>query len=363
MNTDYHKEMVQRSLISTGNNYRMKKAISKAKSGQIVTVVYLGGSITFGFREYGDKIYAISSYKYFKEKFAFGDNIRYINAGMNGVTSLIGLIRLEQDVLKYNPDIVFVEYSVNDTKDAIHREAFESLIVRLLKWKSRPAVVLLFMQSEGGYTCQGHMQVIGENYNLPMISVCNAIRPELIAGRMKWSDYADDNIHPNIKGNKLVTDFIANYFDTVENQPEDKEEEVLNKPFYGVSYKDMKILDSTNFNQVSMMGFQKAVTINEFPNGWIRDLSVPDTYFRFKLEFRNLFIIYKESNDISEGSIEIRVDNENAGIYNGYRTFGWNNPIAKLVYSGDENKEHLVELTMIHGDEKKNFTILAFGYC
>lgn len=363
MNSYYHKKMVERSLISAGNNYRIKKAINKARNGQEVTVAYLGGSVTLGFKAYGDKRYAIASYKYFKEKFAAGDNTRYINAGMNGVSSILSLIRLEQDVLRFNPDIVFLEFSVNDTRDSIHREAFESLVVRLLEWESKPAVILLFLQTEGGYTCQGHMQVIGENYNLPMISVCDAIRPEIEEGRMKWSDYADDNIHPNIRGNELVAEFIAHYYNTVAGQPEDAEELMLPKPFYGVPYKDMIMLDSANLDPISMAGFQKAYTISEFPNGWVRDPAIPDAYFKFRVECRHLFVVYKESNDLSEGGITISVDGENVGTCYGYRTFGWDNPAAKLIYSGDNKKEHLVELTMIRGDEKKNFSLLAFGYC
>lgn len=363
MKTDYHRKMVERSLISTGNNYRMKKAMKKARKGEEVTIVYLGGSITIGKKEFGDRGYARASFNFFYKSFASNNNLRYINAGMNGASSIIGLIRLERDVLSFNPDIVFVEFSVNDSKDSIHRDIFESLIVRLLESESRPAVVLLFLQSESGYSCQGQMQVIGEHYKLPMISVRDAIGPEIEAGRMKWSDYADDNIHPNIAGNDLVAKFIAHYFETVADQREDEELMILQKPFYDISYKNMMLLDSKNFQPLSVMGFQKANTIKEFPNGWTRDRNVKDTHFKFRMKFKILFVVYKESKNLSEGSIMIRVDGNNAGIYSGYSTFGWNNPIAKLLYFDDVEKEHLVEITMAPGDEMKDFNLLAFGYC
>lgn len=36
--------MINNSLITTGNNYRIKKAIDKAKKGENVTIAYIGGS-------------------------------------------------------------------------------------------------------------------------------------------------------------------------------------------------------------------------------------------------------------------------------------------------------------------------------
>lgn len=363
MKSDYHKKMVNRSLIGVGNNFRMKKAISKAQSGKETTLVYLGGSITMQKKELGDRGYADASFRFFRERFAPNGRLNYINCGMNGTSSMIGLIRLKRDVLRYNPDIVFIEFSVNDSKDSINREVFESLIVRILESDSKPAVVLIFLQSEAGYTCQGHMQVIGEHYKLPMISVCDALQAEIKAGRISWSDYADDNIHPHAKGNDLIVEFITHYYETVASQENDKEEELPMEPFYGTAFKNMELLEITNLKVLSMGGFQKAQTIPGFDKGWIRNKDSDNSPFTFKLNFKNLFIVYKEVGDITEGSIEICIDGEIVETYSGYRTFGWNNPAAKLVYSKDFSSDHLVEVRMTKGDEGKNFSLLAFGYC
>lgn len=45
---DFYNEMIKNSLISTGNNVRIKKVIEKAKNGEDVTIAYIGGSITEG---------------------------------------------------------------------------------------------------------------------------------------------------------------------------------------------------------------------------------------------------------------------------------------------------------------------------
>lgn len=363
MTVDYYNEMVKRSLISSGNNLRMKKVLRKARLGENTTIVYLGGSITMQKKELADRGYADASFKFFKEKFAHEGKLTYVNSGMNGTSSMIGLMRLERDVLQYNPDIIFVEFSVNDSKDSIYREIFESMIVRLLESETEPVVVLLFLQSEGGYSCQGHMQVIGDHYGLPMISVCDAIQPEINAGRMKWVDYANDNIHPHMTGNDLITSFISHYYESVDREPEDDILRLPKEPFYGTAYKDMKLLDTGNFMPLSVGGFMSADTILEFPKGWARSIGTDNMPFQFKLCFKYLFILYKESREQTEGSIILSLDGEYVTTLSGYRTFAWNNPAARLVYSGAESMEHLVDIRMTKGEEAKDFSILAFGYC
>ncbi len=77
--TDTYEKMVARSLISTGNNYRMKKALEKANKGQELIMVYLGGSITEGYNGGPNGCYAKLSYDYFSQTFGTGNNVKYIN--------------------------------------------------------------------------------------------------------------------------------------------------------------------------------------------------------------------------------------------------------------------------------------------
>ena len=75
--------MLDRSVLSTGNNARLKKVIEKARSGETVNIVTLGGSITEG----ANATPWTLGYAYrFAEKFATeygvngGENINYANA-------------------------------------------------------------------------------------------------------------------------------------------------------------------------------------------------------------------------------------------------------------------------------------------
>lgn len=362
--SDSHMEMVKRSLTSSGNNYRMKKAIEKSKRGEEVTIVFLGASITMLRREQDDRGYATLSTRYYTDKFSSPNKVRYINSGMNGTSSTIGLIRVDRDVLAYHPDIVFVEFAVNDSKESQSREIFESLILRILKSETKPAVVLLFMSSEGGYTCQGHMQVIGEYYQLPMISTCDAVLQEVASGRMTWSSYADDNLHPNESGNRMAAEFVNFLFDTVDAAPMDDEAMLPKQPFFGDAYITMKLLDVAN-NEDAVTGgsFEKLQTLKEFPNGWFHSAVSGNKSMRLKLRCKSLFALYKENNDSKAGNAQIYVDGQLKATMSGYRIFGWGNPMSVFVFREEETGEHTIEVRMSPGDEKKEFALLGFGYC
>ena len=91
----FTEEMVQRSLLSIGNTARIHAAMEKARQGQDVTLVYLGGSITEGASASPQKThcYAALSAKAFAEKFAADpEKVHYVNAGISGTPSRLGII-------------------------------------------------------------------------------------------------------------------------------------------------------------------------------------------------------------------------------------------------------------------------------
>ena len=74
--------------------------------------------------------------------------IKSINAGIGGTTSYFGVHRIENDILKYNPDIVFIEYSVNDKDSDFFLNSYNSLVRKVLKAKNSPAIILLQMAQQ-----------------------------------------------------------------------------------------------------------------------------------------------------------------------------------------------------------------------
>lgn len=354
-------EMLERSVISTGNNERMKKVMEKAAKGEDVTLAYIGGSITQGYNAGTTEIFAKLSTDYFKDTYATTGKVNYVNAGLSGTPSLLGLIRSERDIFEEKPDVVFVEFAVNDGQDNMNKSAFESLVRKALMQEQEPAVVLLFSMTEDGYTCQSTMQLIGMNYELPMISVPNALKPELEAGRMKWADWADDGSHPNKDGQRLYSEFITHYFDKVAEEEVSAEYKMPEK-MINLDYTTMKMVDKNSVNVLESGSFHEESGHEAFANGWVKSAEATENEsFVFEIDCRSLFLVYKEANNATYGTAEIYVDGEKVYTISSNKKDGWYNPVPVRVYRGTERKNIKVEVRMQEGDEDKLFYLLAIG--
>ena len=101
----------------------------------------LGGSITQGCNATKfEECYASRTYKWFKDTFN-NVNVEYVNAGVGATGSIIGVHRVEEQVLSKNPDIVFIDFAVNDKNTIYDKIAYESLIRRILSTQNPPAII------------------------------------------------------------------------------------------------------------------------------------------------------------------------------------------------------------------------------
>ena len=87
----------------------------KLAQGQDVTVVFFGGSITWGGNasDIDQGSYRARTTQWLKQQYP-QSNITSINAGIGGTGSDLGAFRCKPDVLAHKPDLVFVEFAVND---------------------------------------------------------------------------------------------------------------------------------------------------------------------------------------------------------------------------------------------------------
>lgn len=360
--TDYEK-MVDRSLLSVGDMTRMADVFQKAQNGEDITVAYIGGSITEGYNAGTTEFYAKTCTDLLQGYFP-DITVTGVNAGISGTPSLLGNLRLERDVLSADPDIVFVEFAVNDGQEADYKNAYESLVRTLLTQEKDIAVVLLFTVLDSGYTCQEHMSKIGANYDLPMISVHDSVYEEIEAGRMTWQDYSNDQSHPNAYGHKCITDFVDNYYQKVlpvvaENVGEVSKE--LPDPVFSAKYMNMHYMDSATMDGVELDGFEQYDTHGSFHNGWMYR-GTDGGSMKFTVECSVLEMVFKANNSDKYGTADIYVDGEKVKSVVSNMSDGWNNPVTAYLINNDSSAEHTVEIRM-EGGVTQAFFVMAFGYC
>lgn len=359
------EKSIKNSLLTMGaNSNRITKAMKKLESGEQVTIAYLGGSITEGYQVSNKESYAYKTTELIKDMFD-NQNITMINAGLSGTSSTIGLLRVDKDVLSKNPDIIVIEFAVNDGQDIISKIAYDSLVKKCILSDSEPMVILLFSVLENGYNCEVQMKEVGEAYGLPMISVNSSLESQLDKGTLSWSDYAQDEAHPTNLGHTMIAQYLSYYFNCAKNiykigfvgEAKDFTEISAN----GGDFYPLTFYNSTNFEPEYLEGFAMGNSnIDHFPNGWINKKTSVDA-MKFTMTGKDLFILYKEDRDDNLGNIEVYCDGELIKEICGNLESGWNNPQVSLVLNLETVEEHEIEIKMSKDTLDKNFHLLGFG--
>ena len=212
-------EVIQRSLVKLGDTTRLQQAMAKARRGEKVTIAFIGGSITEGAKAtLKERRYVELVGGWWRKTFPKAQ-IEVVNAGIGATGSSFGALRVQRDVLSQNPDVLIVEFAVNDTNSEANAQTYEGLIRHALNSPKSPAVLLLFMLHQDGSNAQEWFTKVGAHYKLPMVSYRDAIFPEIQAGKVKWDDISPDTVHPNDIGHnytaQIIDSLLAKVFATL----------------------------------------------------------------------------------------------------------------------------------------------------
>lgn len=222
MSYEIHPE---KGLVNRGNWYRIKECMRRARGGDRITIGFLGGSITQGaVAEYHSNCYAHLVFEWWERRFP-KTAFTYANAGIGGTTSQFGAARVDRDLMVYHPDMVFIEFSVNDENTPFFKETYEGLVRRVWKDPLAPAVALIHnIMYDKGTTAQEIHQSIGEHYDLPCVCMKTTIYEEVKSGRIANREITPDDLHPNTEGHALVASVIIDFLEKVYAQLDIEEE-------------------------------------------------------------------------------------------------------------------------------------------
>jgi lysophospholipase L1-like esterase len=163
--------MIERSRLHDGDGTRLWRKLTAASAGSDITVAFIGGSITQRFSAEEDECYAYLVYDWLRQTYPHS-HVTYVNCGVGATGSYIGVHRADTDLLARQPDLVFVEFSVNDTDEDTERNmaAYDSLLRKIWRAASQPAIITIAMTEENGDSFQDYHHQIVKAYDIPMIS-------------------------------------------------------------------------------------------------------------------------------------------------------------------------------------------------
>jgi acyl-CoA thioesterase-1 len=147
--------------------------------------------------------------------------INIINTSIGGENSISGERRFKSDVLSHNPDVLFIDYALNDRGIGLEKshEAWSRMINKALKENIK--VILLtpspdqrvdILQSDNELE-QYAQQIkrLSEEKGIGLVDSYQLFKNEVVLGD-SLSSYMSQVNHPNEKGHQLISDEIMKYF-------------------------------------------------------------------------------------------------------------------------------------------------------
>lgn len=349
------------------NITRLKNLMKRAANGESLVIGFLGGSITQGSLSSTPKTcYAYLVYEWWKKSFP-NAAFSFVNGGIGGTTSHYGGARAWKDVLCYRPDIVTVDFSVNDDANEFFEETYEGTLRRLLMAPSAPAVVVLNnVFYDTGKNAQDYHNRIADHYGIPHVSIKDTIFPDVESGKIVRADITPDNLHPNDKGHSLVADEICKLLDSIKAEVEEeaiageniedksmKTEEsiVLPEPLTENAYEHSRLIQIQD-NEAILDGFlvdpiEKKGMLDIFKNGWTA--AHTNDKISFEIECSCLAVQYRKSvqQPVPKAKAVIDGDEAHAVILDGNFTEDWGDCLyLEPLLNHAEKKVHRIEITV-----------------
>lgn len=211
---DYYNE--QECMVRKG----MSHTLSLLQSGKSATIAFIGGSITQGEDGYRPQTAKFIINRYPNAK------IKFLNAGISGTGTDLGACRISEQILKHNPDLIFIEFAVNGA----YAPGMEGMVRQIIK--KNPLIDICFIYTlKAGQTQEyakgaipdniQRLEAIAAHYGVPSVHL--GMYPALLEKQNKliWKGDKNDNkignrilfstdgIHPTQAGGNLYATAIA----------------------------------------------------------------------------------------------------------------------------------------------------------
>ncbi len=349
-----------------------RKFDERARSGERLSVVFFGGSLTWGAQASDPQL---TSYRalmahrltehYPEAHFTFWD------AAIGGTGSQLGAFRLDRDVLARRPDLVFLDFTVNDgpfsPPDSDRLASYESLIRRLVQ-KGIPVVPLIFAVKKDTLPDapvrpldEKHKEIAAA-YHLPVGDAVALIRQRVQDGSAQPDELwplPDDQTHPGDPGYALYAEAAWQAYEQAIQQAL-----VLRVPTQMLHPDTYMAVRRQKISQLgplpagwSMGSPQRnAITFDFLPSRWLDEVSIATRTgvdsaapapLRLLVKGRNV-LIFGESTPRS-GQYEVRIDGGAPKAYNAGKSAQQGNLryVETIASDLERNKVHTVEITPI----------------
>jgi len=339
--------------------------IRKIKAKEEVTVAYLGGSITAA-NGWRPKTTAWLKAKYPEAQF------KEIHAAIGGTGSDLGVFRVGRDVLQHEPDLLFVEFAVNDggaEPAAIWRQ-MEGIVRQ--SWRKDPATDIVFTYTIASNMTNdlmnglcprssSAMEMLADYYAIPSVNFAVPVVELLKQDKLVFTAdaqpadgriwFSGDSCHPRDEGHEIYLKLLQEGWAQMERAQPVNHQSLLNGCFVEDHWEAAKMIPldqsmlSGNWCKLAADDARQRSFGERMGQIWMADQPGSALKFKFKGQIAKLYDLLGPDG----GQVTITVDGKSSGKpvprFDSYCTY---HRIASLgVVSGssmDEVHEVAVEI-------------------
>jgi len=371
--------------VSINKEYlRILNVMRKAEEGDKIVIGAIGGSITAGARagKPGNR-YVNLVKDWWVKKFPNAD-IELVNAGIGATNSGYACYRVKEHLLKRNPDFVLIDFAVNEYDMSNCSETMEGLVRQILSYKSKPAIMQIFMMKRRMDNAQEYFIPVCNHYHIPWVSFQDRVREMIQSGKLTIDDVIADEVHPNDEGHALAASIIIEKLEdiymslpefmktseslnntgevkpghTTNNIQEDLPAPLISDTFQFTSYYNYDNIQPKCIGNWKKGTYECTAGLG-LGTGWCTDKSGDELVFELPA-CSTVSITYKRYQDNSYGIAEAWIDDgPRVRMDAAYYGVPWPGPYAhfKIIQKGLEKKSHTLHIKVL---SEKYSEIAAF---
>lgn len=356
--------------------------LKKVANREDIKVAYFGGSITAA---NGWRVQTLAKFNETYEGSTFSE----INAAIGGTGSDLGVYRQGFDVLQHDPDLVFVEFCVNDGGTAPQQiwRQMEGIVRQIWKHNIETDIVFVYtyrLGHENDYLINktprsvSAMEQIAEFYGIPSLDFNVPVVQLHEQGKLTYKAdkaeegkllFSTDGVHPLTGGHEVYTKVVCDAFekmrvkDSNESFPSiELRKTKLKKTFISDNYENAKLVpikESQLFGEWTTMP-------NDSPLNWMKERLGETVYMsnapgsRLSFKFKGSNVAIYDVLGPNGGQVWVTIDGQKKGPIARFDSYCTYHRLATLVIGGGLDPNVVHEVTIEIDSEQPSRQPVAF---
>lgn len=280
---------------------------ARAEKHEPLNVIFFGGSLTWGANASDPQrtSYRGRMMTWLREKYPHTP-LTFHDAAIGGTGSMLGMFRVERDVLAYKPDLVFLDFTVNDgaeDTDIQSLAAYERIVRQLLAADTAVMPVLMTFKWHAEKPDaprpprhEAHLKLAAA-YGLPVGNTLDYVRIKTKAGTPIPTLWPLDGAHPCDEGYQLFFEAVRDRFELA------------------ITETTSAVIPATPVFEPLYTKTTRHILTDRLPDGWTRNITYRTSLWFDGMASRWMGDVATASAKNNSGALEIEFEGSMVGFF------------------------------------------------